>query len=58
MVPRFLASLGEPDALMSGGGFQQLHQEADTGSTRRHAAHFGQSSVIRDAAGMPVKPEC
>lgn len=56
-VPRFFALLGELDALLAAKEFNGSVEKLIQGPLADALTHVGQLSLMRGAAGMPVKPE-
>jgi hypothetical protein len=56
-LPRFFQLLGELDALMAAEEFNGSVEKLIQGPIADALTHVGQLSLIRGAAGMPVKPE-
>jgi hypothetical protein len=56
-VPRFFMLLGELDALIAANEFNGSVEKLIQGPLADALTHVGQLSMMRGAAGMPVKPE-
>jgi hypothetical protein len=56
-LPRFFQLLGELDALIAAEEFNGSVEKLIQGPIADALTHVGQLSLIRGAAGMPVKPE-
>jgi hypothetical protein len=56
-VPRFFQLLGELDSLIAAKEFNGSVEKLIQGPLADALTHVGQLSIMRGAAGMPVKPE-
>jgi hypothetical protein len=56
-IERFFANLGELDGLLAADGFNGSVEKLIQGPLADALTHVGQLSIMRGAAGMPVKPE-